>query len=197
VYDIERHSSPEQVNNCIRQLRTLQPGDWPEVLDCDGDLQAKYRIRYVAPGDARATGLQAGSVSFIVSTSTLEHIPLPDVRGIVAECSRIAAPGAIMSHVIDYKDHYSYSDSSIGMFNFYRYNSRAWRWWSPPNNNQNRLRHSEFVDIFRSHGLIDAGVVPHHAEPGTLRDLKLAPEFERYSPDDLLIHSAYFVLRRP
>ncbi|MEO8019667.1 MAG: methyltransferase domain-containing protein [Pseudomonadota bacterium] len=197
VYDIERHSSPDQVNHCIRQLRALQPGEWPEVVDCGADLQAKYRIRYVAPGDARATGLPDGSVSFIVSTSTLEHIPEPDVRRIMAECTRIAAPGAIMSHVIDYKDHYYYSQDSIGMFNFYRYSARAWRWWSPPNNNQNRLRHSDFAKIFDSAGLIRANVLPHLAEAETLRGLELAPEFQGYSSDDLLTHSAYFVLQRP
>lgn len=197
VYDIERHSSPDQVNHCIRQLRALVPGEWPEIADCGADLEAKYRIRYVAPGDVRDTGLPAGSVSFIVSTSTLEHIPLPDIRLIVAECSRIAAPGAIMSHVIDYSDHYRYADSSIGMFNFYRYGERAWRWWNPPNNYQNRLRHGDFVRLFEAAGLTTISESRHPVDAESLRGVELAPEFRDYPVEDLLTHSAYFVLRRP
>ena len=102
-----------------------------------------------------------------------------------------------MSHVIDYTDHYRYADSSIGMFNFYRYDQRAWRWWSPPNNYQNRLRHSDFVRIFAEAGLTTIEELPHSTKPEELRGLKLAAEFRRYSNDDLLILSAYFVLRRP
>jgi hypothetical protein len=198
VYDIERHSSPDQVNHCIRQLRVLQPGDWPEVADVGTDLERKYRICYVAPGDARATGLSGGSVSFIVSTSTLEHIPAGDIERILDECLRIAAPGAVFSHVVDYKDHYCYSDPSISMFNFYRFSELRWRWWNPPNHFQNRLRHTDFVRIFSRPELSEVDVVAHAADPEVLASLPLplAPEFRGYSQVDLLTHSAYFVLRR-
>ena len=196
VYDIERLSSAAQVNHCIRQLRSMLPGEWPEITDCDGDLQQKYRIRYVAPGDVRATGLPDGSVGFICSTSTLEHIPAADIVLIVDECVRIAARGAVLSQVIDYTDHYRYSDAAISMFNFYRFGELAWRWWSPANHYQNRLRHSDFEKIFARPELSALEVQPRLAEPEQIAAVPLAARFRNCSRADLLTLSAYFVLQR-
>jgi len=196
VFDVARHSRPEQVNHCIRQLRFLQPGDWPEVADCGADLLKKYRIRYLAPGDARATGLADASVRFVMSTSTLEHIPAPEIRSIQRECVRIAAPGAILSHVLDYKDHFCYSDSSIGMFNFYQFSEAQWRWWNPPNHYQNRLRHGDLYALLAVPGTSVAEILPAAAERKELAGIELAPEFRARTEEDLLTHTAHIVLRR-
>jgi SAM-dependent methyltransferase len=195
VFDIDRLSSTEQVNNAIRQLRVTEPGEWPEVTDCDADLVRKYRVHYHAPGDARAMGLPDGSVSYICSTSVLEHIPLADIEQILKECARVAANDAIFSHVIDYADHYVYSDSSISLFNFYRFDEREWRWWNPPAHYQNRMRHSDFVQLFERFGLSTLETVISEAPPDSLANVPLAEPFRRYSLRDLLINSAYFVLK--
>jgi SAM-dependent methyltransferase len=195
VFDIERLSSPAQVNNTIRQLRAKIPGEWPEVTDCDADLERKYRIRYRAPGDARAMGLPAGSVSYVCSTSVLEHIPLADIERILEECKRVAAPGAVFSHVIDYSDHYRYSDSSLSFFNFYRFTERQWRWWNPPAHYQNRLRHSDFVKLFERSGYSTIEARFAEASADSLANVPLAVPFQHYAPQDLLIYSAYFVLK--
>ncbi len=195
VFDIERLSSPEQVNNTIRQLRVLVPGDWPEVSDCDADLECKYRIGYRAPGDARAMGLPDGSVSFICSTSVLEHIPPADIELILKECRRVGAPDAIFSHVIDYADHYVYADSAIPLFNFYRFTESQWRWWNPPAHYQNRMRHGDFVKLFERFGFSTLETRVSEQPPAALQNVPLAAQFQRYSPQDLLINSAYFVLQ--
>jgi SAM-dependent methyltransferase len=192
VYDIERLAIPAQVNHSIRQLRMLVRGDWPQIDDFD-DLERKYRIRYCAPGDARNTGLAGGSVDFVCSNSTLEHIPRDDIRRILEECVRIARPGAIFSHVVDYKDHFSYADRSVSMFNFYRYSDRAWQRWNPPNHFQNRLRHSDYVRLFAEQPLRTLIELPWRTEQVPT---PIAEEFQKYSPEDLRTHSAYFVLER-
>jgi hypothetical protein len=193
VYDIQRLSSPLQVNHTIRQLRGRVPGDWPEIADWP-DLERKYRIQYLAPGDARNTGLKPAQVNFFCSTSTLEHIPSADIRLIHAECSRVAAAGAVLSHIIDYADHYFYADASISLFNFYKYSERRWRWLNPANHFQNRLRHSDFEKMFHE---LDwqpietrSGTVP----PEALRTVSLDPLFRRYDSQDLLTSIGYFVL---
>jgi len=63
VYDIQRLSSPAQINHTIRQLRGRVPGEWPEIEDWP-DLERIYRIRYLAPGDARNTGLSGAYIDF-------------------------------------------------------------------------------------------------------------------------------------
>jgi len=196
VFDIDRHCRPDQVNHCIRQLRKLQPGEWPEVADCEGDLFAKYRIRYIAPGDARATALPNACVSFVMSTSTLEHIGVEDIRRIHSECLRVTAPGAVLSHIVDYTDHYRYTDSSIGMFNFYQFADAQWRWWNPPNHPQNRIRHAAMKDLLVVPGVQPVEITAHTVPASELEGLELAPRFRALAQQDLLTQCAYFTLQR-
>lgn len=196
VYDIERMASAEQINHTIRQLRALVPGTWPEISDCDEDLAGKYRIRYCAPADARATGLPDGSINFVCSTSTLEHIPQSDIETILGECVRVSARRATFSHVIDYTDHYRYADASVSMFHFYRFPERRWRLWNPSAHFQNRLRHSDFESLFARVGLKPVDVKAYQAPPDTLVSTPLAPQFQRYSRSDLLAEAGYYVLLR-
>ena len=57
------------------------------------ELEPRFGIRYLAPCDARATGLPAASVDFISSTDVCEHIPEPDLAEILRECARLLPPG--------------------------------------------------------------------------------------------------------
>jgi hypothetical protein len=195
VYDIQRLSTSAQINHTIRQLRGRVPGDWPEISDWS-DLERVYRIRYVAPGDARNTGLSGPCIKFFCSTSTLEHIPAADIRLILAECSRVAEPDAVLSHIIDYTDHYYYSDASISLFNFYRYSDSQWKWFNPSNHFQNRLRHSEFNEMFHELNFKPIEIRGGTVSPDTLQALPLDPRFRHYEPKDLLTSIGYFVLAR-
>jgi hypothetical protein len=193
VYDIQRLSSPAQINHTIRQLKGRVPGDWPEIGDW-ADLERIYRIRYLAPGDARNTGLRGASINFICSTSTLEHIPAADIRLILKECSRVAPPDAVFSHIVDYADHYHYADASISLFNFYQYSDRRWRWLNPSNHFQNRLRHSDFDRMFRELNLKQIETRAGTVSPEAIRTIAIDPLFQRYNPEDLLTSIGYFVL---
>jgi hypothetical protein len=193
VYDIQRLSSPAQINHTIRQLRGRVAGDWPEIKDWP-DLERIYRIRYLAPGDARRTGLPRGSVNFFCSTSTLEHIPAADIRLIVNECGRVAADNAVFSNIIDYADHYHYADPSVPLFNFYRYSERRWKWMNPSNHFQNRLRHSDFANMFREMNWKEIEVKAGAASPDSVRTIPIDPGFSRYDAADLLTSIGYFVL---
>jgi hypothetical protein len=193
VYDIQRLSSPAQINHTIRQLRGRVPGHWPEIRDWF-DLEQQYRIRYVAPGDARNTGLSGAGINFFCSTSTLEHIPTTDIRLILAECSRVAAAKAVFSHIVDYADHYHYADASISLFNFYQYSDRRWRWLNPPNHFQNRLRHSDFARIFRELNWRPIEIRAGTVSPDSIKGISLDPVFRQYEEQDLLSSIGYFVL---
>jgi hypothetical protein len=196
VYDIQRLSSPAQINHTIRQLHGRVPGKWPEIADWP-DLERLYRIRYLAPGDVRNTGLSDGYVDFVCSTSTLEHIPAPDIRLILRESSRVARANAVFSHIIDYADHYFYADASISPFNFYRYSERRWHWLNPTNHFQNRLRHSDFDKMFRELNWEALETKVRTASPDTLRTISLDPLFRRYDAADLLTSIGFFVFGIP
>lgn len=203
VYDIKRLATVEQVNDAVRQLCEMKypnPSnpDWPSISNLDADLSNKYRVRYIAPGDARRTGLPANSVDFIYSTSTLEHIPRKEMHSILFECRRILKHSGRVSFVIDYHDHYSTADAAISRFNFFRYSNALWKWFNPPNHYQNRLRHSDYERIFtetefrfvRNRHIIPPGSIEQ------VQEIPVADCFRGYSKEDLAGLNGLFLLER-
>src|SRR5262249_50143536 len=59
-------------------------------------LQETFGIKYLAPCDARHSGLDTSSVDCITSTDTLEHIPLDDMRAIMKDCHRLIRDDGIL-----------------------------------------------------------------------------------------------------
>jgi hypothetical protein len=195
--DLERLATLEQVNAVIDQLRLIIPGQWPKLTGL-GDLAPLYRIEYRAPGDARNTGLPDGSVDFICSTSTLEHIPADDILAILRECRRVASSQALFSFIIDYHDHYGTADKQIGRFHFYRYSDREWRKFNPSNHYQNRLRHSDYEKLFERSGLSslqNKRIFPDWTGPD-LKRATVSPSFKHYSHDDLVAANGHFLLSK-
>jgi hypothetical protein len=191
AFDVARLATVERVNDIIGQLRQ-RGGDWPSITSLEQDLWRKYRIRYIAPGDARATGLDARSVDFVCSTSTLEHIPPNEIRAILNECRRICTSGALVSMIIDYHDHYATADPSISRFNFYRYSDALWKVLSPKEHYQNRLRHSDFEALFGDFEILEnTPIVPTDEIPS----IRLARRFQGYSAQDLRALNGIFTLR--
>ena len=87
-------------------------------------LSKYYGIKYLAPYDARNTGIDACSIDFITSTNTLEHIPPKDIQMILKECHRLLKDDGVMSFFIDYSDHYSHFDRTITVYNFLQYSEK-------------------------------------------------------------------------
>lgn len=131
---------------------------------------------------------------FFCSTSTLEHIPAPDIALILRECRRVATANAVFSFAIDYHDHYASGDPGITRFNFYRYGDAAWRVCNPAMHFQNRLRHSDYERLFAEQGMV--ATLNRRIIPADSPDdfAGLAPPFRGYVRDDLAALNGVFVL---
>jgi SAM-dependent methyltransferase len=175
----------------LRGRRLDLPAVAPGISQAD--YLASVGIRYVAPGDARATGLPDGSIDVAVSTSVLEHVDEPDIRAICDELRRVLAPGGLCSFAIDYHDHYAGSDPAIDGVNFLRFDDAAWKRWNCALQFQNRLRHLDFVALFEEAGfeLVDVQPIEDPALPPAP---DVAVRFKGRS--DLRIGDGWFVLRR-
>jgi Methyltransferase domain len=132
MVDLHRLASVWQINHVMKHAdKIIRSGIIPEkslvISNLEDDLLNKTGIKYSAPSDARRTKHTDGGVDLILSTNTFEHIPKESIEEILIECRRILSDDGIMSFVIDYSDHYSHSDSSIGPYNYIKYDSREWR----------------------------------------------------------------------
>jgi SAM-dependent methyltransferase len=198
----------ELVNHTIRRLHRRRaalertagrpPRNVGRPLGSIADLEMRFGIRYLAPCDARATGLPSASVDFVSSTSTLEHIPEQDLVPILAECRRLLRPDGVLSCRIDMRDHFSYEDSRVSPYNFLRFPPAAWRLLNSRLLYQNRLRLPDYVRLIEAAGFevvsVDSdGPGPRGHE--ALRRMRIARTFRAYSPDELAAATAFVVAR--
>ena len=205
VMDLSRWVRPSFVNGAIRHLQRDPPEGavrtpgalLPEGAGFDRELERTYGIRYLAPADARDTRLPAGSVDLIATTSTLEHVSLPDLRAILRETRRLCHARSVASHVVDYSDHFAHGDRHINVYNFLRYGSEEWARFNSSFHHQNRLRHRDYRPVFEEAGF---EVLEEYAEhdPDAAQQLAavpLAPDFRHYRTEEILPRVGRFVLR--
>jgi hypothetical protein len=125
----------------------------------------------------------------------LEHIPREILSGIFREFRRLASKDAAMSHRIGLDDQYHYLDRSITPFNFMRYSDRAWKYLDSPLTPHNRLRISDYRALLRATGFEVAKEINTSGAANDLEKVRLAPEFQNYSTDDLLVLTSWLVAK--
>jgi len=189
LVDLRPNLRDELVNTSIERLghvaseRGLRsPGGPIASLE---ELEPRFGISYLAPRDARATGLPAGSVDFVTSTSTLEHIPEDDLVPLLRECRRLLRPDGAMSSRIDLSDHFSHFDRSVSPYNFLRYSERRWRLLNSDLLHQNRLRRADYLSACERAGLTVVAERPWRPNLRLPEDLD--PRFRGYDPGDLAV----------
>jgi len=156
-------------------------------------------IEYSAPADGRDTGLEADSIDLVYSNSVLSHIPRQVVAELMAESFRILKPGGLIMHNICCNDHYAYFDKSISFVNFLKYDEQSWRLWNNSLQYQNRLRAPKFLELAAGAGfeVIQKKTDVRAGTFEALSSLRLAPEFERFSKEDVAATTLDFIARKP
>jgi SAM-dependent methyltransferase len=165
--------------------------------DLGTGLHDRYGIDYVAPCDARRTGFPTGYIDFIHSTNTMEHIPDSGLSLILKECHRLLAPGGVVSLYIDYRDHYSYADRNISVFNFLRYSEDSWSRYNCALQYQNRLRHPDYLRLVDACGfrvVAESRLSPSEAELKRLDSLDLDFRYRIYERSDLAVVGSHLAL---
>jgi SAM-dependent methyltransferase len=199
VVDIRRNLRPELVALTLDRLRRLAPEleanagrplRVPGPADGTSDLARTFGIEYLAPCDARSTGLASASMDFVTSTNTLEHVPAEDILPLLAECRRILSPEGAISCRIDLRDHFANFDDDLSPYNFLRYSDRAWRLVNSSLGYQNRLRRPDYLRLFAAAGLTvvsEQSATPGPAKLDELRRLALAARFRAYRLEDVAV----------
>jgi len=179
-------SEVEAAYDSLRQARTL-----PELLE-------RGRIEYFAPADASRTGLPAQSVDIVFSNSVLEHVPPEAILRIMQEGRRVLRPDGFAIHSVNCGDHYAYIDSNITPMNYFSFSERAWRFWNNKLGYQNRLRPQDLKELLQQGGLeiVREKFKPRPELLAALPKIKISPEFQRYTPEQLCTTSVDLVARR-
>lgn len=178
--------------------RALTLEETPDSLEA---ACRRFRFDYRAPYDLTRQELPPQSVDVVYSRTVLEHIPPDVLRRLLAALLPVLKRGGYACHTIDNSDHWSHCDQSISPVNFLRYSDPAFAWLCRfnPLDYQNRLRHSEYVQIFRELGYSveweARDICPRAME--ALATLPLSGRFRGMALDDLATIDSYFLARRP
>jgi Methyltransferase domain len=143
--------------------------------------------------DAQNTGLPDNSVDLFFSTGVLEYIPEPVLRGIFTEFRRVASATAAMSHWISTIDQFHYFDKRLTPFNYLKYTSKQWRYLNSPLTWQSRLRICDYRRLMNESGFRVVKEIVENGKEKDLDSIKTAPEFERYTREELLQVTAWVV----
>ncbi len=199
LFDLNRYAKPEYINHVLRGFENHRSDHFLKHfpgIESIGGLKG-LGIDYRAPADASATGLPSNSIDLASTTSVLEHVPVSSIRNILIEMKRICKEGSLASMLVDYEDHYAQRLVGIGVYNFLQYSDAQWTKFNPGIHFQNRLRHSDYVSLFKDADfeIVEmSGDVPDDWEAQLAR-ISLAPEFQAYDKADLKITRGHFVLR--
>lgn len=162
-----------------------------------GRLDEPFSFSYEVPWDP--SRLADRSIDVVISRSVLEHIPAQVLATYLRQFQRILRPGGMMYHLVDNSDHWEHDDKTLSRVNMLRYEETDWRWrLALRRRYQNRLRHSDYIELFAQ-----AGWSPVVAEPEVdekslqaLDALPLSRQFRAYDRRDLATVTSSFLLRR-
>jgi hypothetical protein len=111
------------------------------------------QIIYIAPGNAADIDLEDECIDFYTSYAVFEHVTPNSLRKIIKEGNRITKGNGLFINRIDYSDHFSHSDKEISAINFLQYSDADWnRYAGNRYMYMNRLRHDDFLELFKSEG---------------------------------------------
>jgi predicted SAM-dependent methyltransferase len=212
LVDIEDHARLSLVNDMVAKIN----GNIEKVFEGSGltyrmlpaeslseksQLKTAFGIDYKAPLDARKTGMPTGTIDAATNTFTLEHIPAQDIRDIFTETYRILKPGGVVSCFVDMQDHYAYFDSKVTVYNYLQFTEREWKKYNCDLHYQNRMRHPEYIDIFKSCGfeiIHEELNKPSEKDMQVLKTMNIEKAFtNRFSLEEIGIRSSKVLLRKP
>ena len=152
----------------------------------------QYAAGHVAAEDAA----WRGSIGCVFSAGTLEHYPPEVLEAEVARMARVLAPRAVLSHVVDHRDHRWHADKRIDPLAHLMLDDDAYRrQFGNALDYHNRRLRSYYVELFTRHGFHVRCLDVITAATIVSRE-QLAPAFRGASDEDLRSLVTHFVAVR-
>jgi SAM-dependent methyltransferase len=137
------------VNQASEQISNILKLKNKGKVENINQLKKLYNISYIAPCSLSNLKNINSKFDICVSTNSLEHFELSELKNYLEELKTILKPGGLSSLIIDYIDHYSHKYKNISPLNYLRYSDKEWEKYNNQYLFQNRLRHQDYKNIFK------------------------------------------------
>lgn len=156
------------------------------------ELLLSLGCEYLTEGLSSLREIPDNSVSFIWSQAVLEHIRIGEFDETLSELFRLAVPGAVLSHRIDYQDHLG------GALDNHRIPSSFWEadWMARSGFYTNRISHQDMLHRFEAAGFSVEVLLTNRWDTIPTPRRKMASEFATLPDDELLVSGCDVLLRR-
>lgn len=164
-------------------------------------MLSEMNLLYKAPYNLAEQGLENDAYDIIFSRAVFEHIPPENLNLIIKRLYDLLKPNGAMCHIIDNSDHWEHKDKSINRVNFLRFSNSIFKLISMMNplDFQNRLRHSEYIKLFKKTGF---KIHKDDSEPDqkTLSVLhgafKIHSDFKGFENKDLAVLTSFILAKK-
>ena len=159
VIDIKKMIDFDLVNEASKQISELLNVQKLKSVNSYDDLFNFYNIKYIAPYKTQNLIEEKKVFDLCVSSTTLEHFSVKDLRTLFKDLSILLKKGGYISAIIDYSDHYSHTDRNISELNFLKYSEKQWQNYNNTYLYQNRLRHDDYVKLLNEYKFITHKII--------------------------------------
>tara|TARA_B110000503_G_scaffold51622_1_gene83290 strand:- start:3356 stop:4285 length:930 start_codon:yes stop_codon:yes gene_type:complete len=160
---------PERFQVIEDLLNNFEEYSLDEILN---HLNLTYLIE-----DARNLSLESGSIDFINSNNTFEHIYPSILIPILKDFKRVIKRDGVMSHFIDMSDHFAHFDKSINIYNFLQFTDAKWKWIDNSIQPQSRIRIYDYKEIYSD---LKIPISEESFRKGNLKDLESISLAKKY-----------------
>lgn len=194
TYDINKHYKLSEIVK-LNALFSKKYGVPASTFE--GVFQLPKGIRYfpytdICNGDFMDTDL-------VVSRFVLEHVPTESIIKIHETFREKLKSGSYIVHLISPSDHRAYSDSSLSLYDFLKYNNEEWDGIQTKFDYHNRLRLPQYLQLFeKSFEIVSLefdsckeGSEQHRK----FKKLKINELYENYSEEELTAGSIVILLK--
>ena len=178
---------------CARLARIAKETEFDRAMRRLGGL-------YCAPWNTCRLPYQDNAADLVISNLVLQCVHRALLPPLLQEMRRVLKPGGLSIHRASLTCEYAAGDPRRHPLSFLKYPDETWnRWFNHSIKYVNRLRYSQFLQLFQDAGFEIAEVQPtvdSEAIP-FLKELGVAEEFRGLSWEDLATTGFQVVLRKP
>jgi hypothetical protein len=172
----------------------LQKSSSPSLIKLN-ELFSQMNVKFYN-GDAAKLNFENKNFDICFSVNTLEHIYQPMLQDILQNYVQHTNSSGYHLHVIDMNDHFSHIDSSITKYNYLQYSKEQWKLLDNNLQPQNRLRITDFENIFRTINLSIIKEDSMPAEMESFNSIMLHPDFKQYKAERCAIPNTTLLLQK-
>lgn len=130
------------------------------------------------------------------SYSVLHRIPEKELNGLLERFRKLSAPNAHLMHDVSHFDILTRHDSSRNQYKYLTRSDRLHKVLQTKYSYQNRLRSSEFIELFEDHGFDPVFIKRSINDPKTVVGLDLARRFDGFDKQDVATRKSRIVASR-